>query len=120
MLTRREIGLWIGSVLCARFVLTLVHMMAVHHQDGTATAGFFQYVSWLVLFRTVGETVNFFQYFAWFVLFRVLADSRALGPARTIDLSALILCTLCAVLPGDNAIWAAMTVGAAYFWFTRD
>lgn len=98
--SRREIALWLGSVLFGRYMLSLVHA--------------------LVIDQTSGKIVNFFQLFAWFVLLRLLARSAGQNPARVFDFGALALCALCAVLPGDNAIWIAATLASIYFWVTRN
>jgi exosortase/archaeosortase family protein len=87
-------GLWTASLLFARYALMLVHATIAQR-------------TW---------THNFFPIFAWFVLFRVLAKSSRLGPAQSSDVGAFLLCGAIACLPGDNVIWIAITLAAAYFF----
>lgn len=89
---RRELDLWLAAMLFARYVLGLIHRAAI--DQGSETV------------------VNLFQFFAWFVLAHLLVQCGARNRIRWRDAGLFALCGLCAALPGDNAVWAACTLGS--------
>jgi hypothetical protein len=102
-LSRRELSIWVVSILAAHYALTF---------SVPAHASFFDVLVQSLASRSV------FHYLGWFAVFRLLADSSMSRPATGADFALGLAASLIPFLPGSGHFWLSITLAGIYLYHT--